>query len=177
MVMEEQLLNEILRDTYTLESFKRRSIALKLHLEEKIFKSSGDDKGEPVGLLKGLSKGSLDEARMWANSFNEKLLDEINQDNFRQIFNSNDKFISEASSLSIYFVFVPDEKQIEEIGQWLRKSLNNQKLIFSVKVDPSLIGGCAIAYKGVYKDYSLRAKIGANKEKLVEEFRRYLKQW
>lgn len=172
--MEEQFLNEILKDTFTLENLRKRAMALKLRVERKIFQSSDDKVGENESLNE-TGKSSLDQARKWAREFDKKILDEVTADNFREVFERIDLVISEAKSLTIYFVFIPDEGQIKQIGEWLRKSLNNPKLIFDVKVDPNLIGGCAIVYKGVYKDYSLKAKISQNKGKLMEEFRRYLR--
>jgi len=59
---------------------------------------------------------------------------------------------------------------------WLRENLDQPRLVFDFKVDPSLIGGCAFVYKGVYKDYSLRARISDNKDKIIGEFRKYFKQ-
>lgn len=162
--MEEQVLNEILKDTYTLESFKKRALALKLKIEKDVFKSS-DESGTRGKILP-----------VWAQNFDKKILDQVNPDNFSRIFKSLNTFISEATILTIYFVFIPDEMQVKEIGEWLRESLKSPKLIYGVRTDPNLIGGCAIAYKGVYKDYSLKAKISKNREQLMEEFRRYLRQ-
>lgn len=161
--MEEKFLEEILKDTYTLESFKKRVMALKLRIEKKIFRSSE------------IGKSNLYQAEGWAENFDKKILDEVTPDNFREVFERIDTFISGSTTLSIYFVFIPDEEQLKDVGEWLRKSLKNPKLIFGVKTDPNLIGGCAIVYKGVYKDYSLKARIEANKEKLVGQFRGYLR--
>lgn len=157
--MEEQFLNEILKDTYTLESFRKRVLTLKHSIEKKVYNS------EPENSQKDqVAKVEFD-----------NLLEGVTSNNFPKIFKRMEAFVSQGSVLTIYFVFLPDENQIKEIGQFLRKSLDKPDLVFDVKVDPSLIGGCAIVYKGVYKDYSLKAKINANKEKLVEQFRKYFK--
>jgi F0F1-type ATP synthase delta subunit len=170
--MEENLLNAILKDTFTLDSFKKRYMVLKIALEKRIYGSSSTIADKDA---KQVSQGLLNE-KSWADNFDQSVTEGINSENFHAVNEYIDNFISNATTLSIYFVFIPDHAQVKEIGEWLRTSLNNPKLIFDVKIDPSLIGGCAIAYKGVYKDYSLKARIEANKEKLMEEFRRYLKQ-
>lgn len=172
--MEEQFLEEILKDTYSLGSFKKRVMALKLKIEKKIFRTS-DDKEAQDDSVKEKDTTQLSEAERWVLGIDSKILEDITPDNFKEVFERIEKFISEATSLSIYFVFIPEQDQLKGVGEWLRKVLKNPKLIFDVKIDPSLIGGCAFAYKGVYKDYSLRAKISENKEKLMEEFRGYLK--
>ncbi len=84
--------------------------------------------------------------------------------------------IDKGTTLTIFFVFIPDNSQVEGFGKWLREHLKNPELLFDVKIDSSLIGGCAISYKGVYRDYSLKARIAANKANLMEEFRGYLRK-
>lgn len=165
--MEQQFLSEILKDTFTLDSFKKRFLVLKLILQKKIYNSEESKESEDS------PDKSKDEE--WAESFDKKLLNQVTNENFKSITEYVNQYIEGASLLSIYFVFIPDGAQIKEIGEWLRKNLNNPNLIFDVKVDPGLIGGCAIAYKGVFKDYSLKARIEGNKEKLMEEFRKYFK--
>lgn len=167
--MEEKILNEILKDTFTLEDFKKRVMALKLVLEKKIFASSQYKSGSEI------ENKALDNSMLWVQYFDKNILNEITGENFREIFEHIDHFISESTTLTIYFVFIPDENQIKEIGHWLRDSLGKPNVIFDYKIDPGLIGGCAIAYKGIYKDYSLKAKIRQEKTLLKEEFGKYLR--
>lgn len=168
--MEEQFLNQILKDTYTVGDFKKRYQFLKSRLQGEIFKSK---EGEPEEKHESAKGHALDG---WFEHFDKKILDEVTNSNFSQINEYIENFLSGTNLIAIYFVFVPGDPQLKEVGDWLRENLKNPKLIFDVKIDPSLIGGCAIVYKGVYKDYSLRSKITANKGKLMEEFRKYFKQ-
>lgn len=171
--MEQQFLSEILKTTFTVDSFKKRYLALKLLLEKKIYESEEEKHEEKSD--DELKSDNLQKDKKWAEDFDKKLLDQVTNENFKSLNEYINKFIEAGALLSIYFVFIPDHSQVEEIGNWLRKSLNNPNLIFDVKVDPGLIGGCAIAYKGVYKDYSLKARIEGEKSKLMEQFRKYFK--
>lgn len=160
--MEEKILDELLKDTYTLEDFRKRYFALKKVVEGDLYHKTDE--------LAEESKGELLEG------FDKSLIKDLKSGDYSRINEYIEDFMRGTQALSIYFVFVPEDKQIKEIGGWLRNNLKNPRLVFQVKVDPALIGGCAIAYKGVYKDYSLRAKIKDNKTRLIEEFRKYFRQ-
>lgn len=160
--MEQQVLDEILKDTYTLETFKKRYQALKETLQVQIFDSK--EKNEDYK--------AEDE---WVGKFDKKLLSQISSNSLSGISRYIDKYLSSLNILSIYFVFMPDPGQTKEIGEWIRSNLKNPGLIYDVKIDTSLIGGCAMVYKGIYKDYSLKAKIARGKPALLGEFKKYLK--
>jgi hypothetical protein len=178
--MEDQILNEILKDTYTVNSFKKRFQALRLKLVGEIYVRKESKESEasthPTQTAGLDSSDSKSKEQEWLAGFDQKLLSQLTSDQFSAMSDHIDQYLAGLNSLTIYFVFLPDHAQIKNIGEWLRKSLNNPKLIFNVKVDPGLIGGCAIVYKGVYKDYSMKAKISENKGQLIEEFRKYFKQ-
>lgn len=172
--MEQKILDELLKDTFTLEVLRKRYQVLKRKIEGDIYHQEGELR------VKNHESSGLDGAELRTESqlekFDESLLKGIKSSEYSKISEYIENFIRNLEALSIYFVFMPDEKQIKEVGNWLRGNLKNPRLIFQVKVDPALIGGCAIAYKGVYKDYSLRSRIGENKSKLIEEFRKYFRQ-
>jgi len=166
--MEERILNEILKETFTLDSLRKRVQVLKLILEREIYRPEVAGK-EP--------KSDLEQREAkWVESFDKELLTGMTNSMYSSLVERIEKFIADISTLTIYFVFIPEAKQIKEVGTWLRNNLDQPRLVFDFKTDPSLIGGCAFVYKGIYKDYSLRAQISDNKSKLIEEFRKYFKQ-
>lgn len=166
-MIEEKILDELLKDTFTLEVLRKRYQVLKRKIEGDIYHQKDD-----VSNSEHEEKNSDD----GLDGFDKSILRDVKGSDYSKVSEYIENFIKNLEALSIYFVFVPDEKQIKEVGTWLRGNLKNPRLIFQVKVDPALIGGCAIAYKGVYKDYSLRSRIGENKSKLIEEFRKYFRQ-
>jgi hypothetical protein len=198
--MEEKILDELLKNTYTLEGLRKRYQVLKKKIEGEIYSKVTDESKEseePEGSKDaGESEESkesegakdlihstpptqakgLDSSDSNSDSFDSSLLESIKNDDFVKLNAYIENFIKSAQSLSVYLVFSLEKEQLKEIGEWMRTNLKNPRLVFDIKVDAALIGGCAIAYKGVYKDYSLRAKITANKEKLIHEFREYFKQ-
>lgn len=157
--MEEKILDKLLEDAYTLEEFRKKYQAFKQAAEANLYNDNQESQrkdGENYGILKDLAK-------------------EIKSGDFVRITQYLEDFMRTQEALAIYFVFMPERAQIKEVGEWLRLNLKHPRQIFQIKVDPTLIGGCAIAYKGVYKDYSLRSKIANNKSRLIEEFRKYFR--
>jgi len=58
-------------------------------------------------------------------------------------------------------ISVPVELPDEEIAKIIAKLRQEygKEFLMEIKFDKSLIGGCALSYKGVYKDYSVKAKL------------------
>lgn len=167
--MEEKILDQLLKDAYTLEEFRKKYQEFKRLAEARLYESESGVKNqkseEGGGVKDGEKSGEL-----------EDLAGQLKSGDFVRVSEYIEDFMRTHEALAIYFVFMPEKEQIREIGNWLRTNLKNPRQIFQIKVDPALIGGCAIAYKGVYKDYSLRSKIGESKSKLIEEFRKYFHQ-
>lgn len=69
----------------------------------------------------------------------------------------NDKEIEKVRELVICSAFPLSTETTENLCRKARK-LFNQELFIDVKVDPGLIGGAALVWKGRYRDYSLKAK-------------------
>jgi F0F1-type ATP synthase delta subunit len=166
--MEERILNEILKDTFTLDSLRKRVQLLKLILERDIYRPGSKD---------DINKSELElREEKWLQGFDKELITGMTSQMYSSFNERIEKFIESIVPLTIYFVFIPDETQIKAFGTWLRQNLDQSRLVFDLKVDPRLIGGCAFVYKGIYKDYSLRARISDNKDKIIGEFRKYFKQ-
>ena len=166
--MEEKILNEILKDTFTLDSLRKRVQVLKVILERDIYRPEAAKNEKKTDL-------ELREER-WLSGFDKELITGMTSQMYGPLNARIEKFIAAIVPLTIYFVFIPDEAQLKAFGTWLRENLDQPRLVFDLKIDPRLIGGCAFVYKGVYKDYSLRARISDNKDKIIGEFRKYFKQ-
>lgn len=76
--------------------------------------------------------------------------------------------------LLIYIAFEADDQTIYQIGMNLKKSFTSITL-FDIKVNPALIAGCALSFGGIYRDYSLKAKIEDKKSEILESFKKFLR--
>jgi len=85
-----------------------------------------------------------------------------------------EKNLAKANILNVYLPFETNSQIAATLGQYMRK-LFDRVILFDIKLDPSLIAGCALSWQGIYKDYSLRKKIADNRIQLMESFKKFLK--
>lgn len=57
-----------------------------------------------------------------------------------------------------------------EIGSWFKKNISST-FLFEPSYNPDVIGGVALSWNGVYKDYSLREQVLANRERIINLFK------
>ncbi len=152
------MIDVILQNTYTLADLKHRLRILKEYLEGQIFLS-------PSSL-------SVDD-QTWVNSLPKDFLNQFNKDNLSGLFDRLEKELAKISPLVLYLSFNPDPETVSRLSLWLKNNLT-QPYLLEIKLDPGLIGGCALVLQGIYQDYSLRARIQQQKNLILQEFKRYI---
>lgn len=156
------ILSIILSDTFSLNLIKHRLGILKSNLIKTFF---GNETAE--------SSVSTEDIN-WLKSLPQSFYQQFNKDNIYQIFSGLEEELSKLKVLIIYLAFEPDETTINQIGAFARK-IYDPALILDIKVNPGLIAGTALVWKGIYRDYSLKAKIETKKSEILEEFKKFLR--
>lgn len=156
-----EILQIILQNTFTQTQLKHRLRILKSCLSKIIF--GGQTSMETAS-------SDLD----WLKSLPESFYQKFTKDNLYQLFAGLDREIAQLKPLTIYLAFESDEKAVELIGKYARKTFN-ANLLLDIKYNPSLTAGAALAHAGVYKDYSLRAVIEEKKEEISQGFKKLLR--
>ena len=157
-----EILNTILIDTFTLTQLKHRVRILRGYLLKIFFNTQ--DENETI------SAADLN----WLKTLPENFYQNFNKDNVYSQFESLNQQISKLTPLTIYLTFDPDDEAAADIGQFARKTFDSLMLL-DTKKNQDLIAGCAIIWKGVYKDYSLKAQIEEKKEQILSNFKKYLR--
>ena len=158
--MEDQILEKILITTYTMSSLKKRVKALKSRLSEHFF---GND----------TNKDMVIEELDWLNTYGVQFLNMFEKENFYQNFVKIEERVNAIHPLTVYIAFEVGDEEIKQIGSRVRDMYSNN-LVLDLKYDPTLIGGCAFIWNGVYKDYSIKSKIVADKTKILGSFKSFL---
>lgn len=166
--MEQTLLETILQDTFIKTRALKRVTGLKDYALNRIFSSL-----EQGSLLKADTMKDP-EITTWISSLNPTFLGGINQQNIYKIFGQLEKDVKAIEPLVLYLPYELPEETITEIGQKLREDYGKNFLI-DIQIDPALIAGAALSYKGVYRDHSVRKNIFDNKKAILETFRKYIK--
>lgn len=159
--MIDQILDTILKNTFSLTSLKHRLRILKSYLEANLFGSKE-------------TEAPIKEDSDWLKTLPPPFYQNFNKDNVYQIFSQLEHKISQYAVLIIYLTFVADEAVLSQIGQKARKTFANPALLLDVKYDPKLIAGTALSWKGMYKDYSLHSRIEEKRGDILESFKKFL---
>lgn len=158
----DNILAVILNTTYSLTQLKHRLRVLKANLLKTFFGGSFDEKltAEDLNFLKSLPTN---------------FYQQFNKNNVYNIFAAIEEQTSRHPTLTLCLAFDPDETTLTQIGQYARKTFNLSTLLLDLKLDPNLIAGAALVWKGVYKDYSLRADIESRKVEISQGFKKFLR--
>lgn len=157
--MTDQILNTIIESSYTLHELRTRVRVLKAYLGKKVFGSETDDMDLDI-------RSEIN----WLYQLGDQFMSQFNRSNFSEIFTEIENRINHLNPLIIYFAFEPTANELHNVGIWLRKNYGAQ-FLFDHKYDPTLIGGCALVWKGLYKDYSLKGRIEQNRQAIIEVIR------
>lgn len=156
--MNNNPLELLLATTYSLSKLRKRIRVVRNHIMKKFFNQAEDQE-----LLEA-------EDKIWLESMNNIFLFQFTKENAYQKLDELEKEISKIQPLIIYVAFDIPSEEVEKIGIWLRREINPY-LLCEIKQDPEIIGGCALSWKGIYKDYSLRKRAEDNKDQIIGIFK------
>ncbi len=88
------------------------------------------------------------------------------------IFRELEAAIQKAPIVTIYLAFSPSAADLQPVNDWIKKELG-PAMLYEINYNTQLIGGCAFSYKGIYKDFSLKNKIDANKQIVLKTLGEY----
>lgn len=91
----------------------------------------------------------------------------LTKENYREEFGKAKAELAKVEPLYLYLPIELEEKELKKIVVKLREDYGKNFLL-EPKFQGDLIGGCAMSYNGIYKDYSLHNKIVQNREKIRE---------
>ena len=85
-------------------------------------------------------------------------------DALKAFFTTIQKYTEALPTLTLTIAFEPKEKTLQALSEWFMMNIKKQ-MLFEIIVDPKVIGGSTISYRGQYADFSIKPIF----EKLVKE--------
>ncbi len=156
------ILTTILNDTFSLTQYKTRVRLLKSNLLKTFFGEENE------------TSFPSPQEMLWLKSLPQDFYQKFNKDNVYQIFSDLDKEIAKLPILTICLTFEPDDTTLSNLGTFTRKMFG-PSFMLDIKLEPRLIAGAALIWKGVYKDYSLRQRIEEKKIEISQSFKKFLR--
>lgn len=105
--------------------------------------------------------------QQWLDGLDKRFLSQFDHNNISQLFESAEKEIKKIPVLTIILPIELPEKETAELTNKLRRDYGKNFLI-ETKLDHNLIAGPALIWKGIYRDYSVKAKIEARKTEILK---------
>jgi hypothetical protein len=149
---------QLISQTYTVHELKQKLEFLKQYLKVTLYNDAADP------------KQFSSEDLVWLNSLPSDFLKGINAQNLDKTFRD---FEEQLKTLKSLVMLVPTElppKTVAEITNKLRKDYGSDFFV-DIKIDPSLIAGCALVWNGNLKDYSLKSRIEEMKPEILQIFK------
>ena len=160
--MDNEILQIILQNTFTTLALKHRLRALKNHLEKGLY---GAQTNQP---------SPQDADIQYLATLPKDFFVQFTKDNLSSTFAKIEDEINKLPVLTIYLPFETDDVINLQIGSFARRAFG-KIIILETKYDPRLIAGCAFSSNGIYKDYSLKARIEERKAEILDSFKRFLR--
>lgn len=152
------LFDRIITNTYTVSDLHRRVRLVREYLTATFF-------------AKGALPAAREEDQNWLLSL---AFDGVTKNNLSDVLELLEKQANEIKPLIIFLAITPSQTEIEILGRRIRTDFG-ANLLIELRLDLMLIAGAALAYKGIYKDYSLRQKLKDNHDALLANFKKYLR--
>lgn len=162
--MNKDILSSILSGTYTLSKLNHRLHILKNYLLSQLFTKDSKESTEVI-----------EEDLAWLKSLSQDFYKQFSKDNIYDIFEKIEMQLKNIPTLIMYLTFEPTDSQSQELGRYVRESFL-ANIILETKLNPELIGGCVLIWKGVLRDYSIREKINQKREVILADFKKNFNQ-
>lgn len=75
--------------------------------------------------------------------------------------------IAKTEILKLYIPFDMPGDQLLRLGQWVKTNIS-PLVLMEIHYNGALLAGCAMSWKGVYRDYSLGGKVAQNRAEIIQ---------
>lgn len=166
-------LKTILSNTYSRTSLKSRLSLLRDFLEFQFFSPHANPNLfyliNEYFLAKNISRDEFNAFMTWDYSF----FNQFSKESFYAQLQHLEEEATKMPLIRLFLPFNPPVYEVPKLGIWFRENIAEDILV-DIKLDPNLIGGCALVWKDVYHDFSLRYYLEKNKAAVKNEIERFL---
>jgi len=88
------------------------------------------------------------------------------RDNLYERINELTEYVRSVPHIVLYVPIILPQDEIKKLSNWIRTNVD-EKVLMDIKIDPTAVGGCKFAWKGMYHDFSIRYFVKKHKSELV----------
>ena len=158
----------VLKTCYTRNDISRRLRLLRDYLEQNYFTENRMDMTKFL-VMRRATTDDIDAFIGWGDDFFKSF---TRKTAYALIDNMTEK-VKTLQVASLYIPYEPVPAEINKIGSWFRGNIG-PTVILDIHADPTLLGGCAVVWKGTYRDYSLRYYMLKKRQEIVRVIEEYV---
>lgn len=166
-----ELTEHVIKSAYTRRDVSRRLRLLREYLEQGFFKGDKPDVTKFL-LTRHATTDDIDAFLNWGDAF----FGSFDKDSIYKILQTIAENIKKVPAIRLYIPYEPVPAEIIKIGKWFRENVGN-RILLDIHTDPSLLGGCAFAWKGIYRDYSLRYYMLKRRDEITKIVSEYVNKF
>lgn len=153
MYTEKDIFNLIAKTAYTVPELRSRLRLLRDYIDFRLFSGRSESETDVPTFLATheLSEGDVDAFSLWTEEF----FAPFTRDEANNLLNQINERARGVPVVDLYIPFVPLRPDVVKWGEFLRANVD-AFVFFELHTDPTLLGGCAFAWNGVYHNFSLR---------------------
>lgn len=159
----------LFKDFVTYQQVTKALKILKLYLEQKLYHQADLDIDSFITINAG-NQTYQHWLKEFANSDEAKT---ISVSNYSKWISDLKELVESTPKIIVYVPFVFPEAKLGQLHKTAVEAVG-QFVYLDIKFDEDLLAGCAIVWKGNYKDYSLRSTLRSKQEgvkKLLQQFK------
>ena len=165
---ENQILDFILKTTYTTTDLIRQINTFREFLEYKFFTSKENVRFDDFAIEKFIPSSDTMIISKWDETFGSS----FTKINVYKILDKVKSLLQNVPVITVYLPYTPDENEILTLIRWFKKNVHPQVLI-DLRKNEALVLGCAFAWKGIYHDFSLHYFLEKNRNALLNLISNY----
>jgi F0F1-type ATP synthase delta subunit len=158
--MQNSILNILLPVTYTKISFLRRIRLIRQYLESVFFSANNQTLAE---YLQEQHEDITDITTL--SQLPKEFTNQFSKDTFYHLLQEASTEANNVPAVTMYTSFQPTEEYISGFCEWFRQHVQEHALI-DQRIDAEVTGGCALVWKGFYKDFSMKFFMQQHKEQI-----------
>lgn len=147
----EEIVKTIVKSTYTTADIQRREMFLRQYLEQAYFVPDAERDVTKFLLAKHAQTDDMKAFVAWGDGF----FSQFDKNRMYKMLSEIEEMIKTLPVVGVYVPYECTPAEIIKLGKWFRTNVDKM-VIIDVHTDPTLLGGCAFVFNGVYRDYSLR---------------------
>lgn len=173
--MADDVVQKVLSNTYIKADFYKRMAFLREFLEHLIYRGDSEhasSESRTKQLLLYAQRSGNEDVAPAVEAWGDGVLDVFTAEHMYDQLDELTRMIEEMPELVLYIPVALTDAHTASIGMWCRKNIDDH-IVLQLEIDPTVIGGCAIAWKNARYDFSLRHFLRKHREELMNTLQVY----